>query len=208
MGEVQIEVSRIDMNSTNINIALNSDSQSNIICITVKGKLRVCTNDDLETAHLKRLRMIRRQQAACNSISDPPKPDLQIPFAERYIVLDMQSSMHSANEGITPSQEEILLAKLNNGRISCLHATIHAYNSHQDYERHCNSARKKSRLRVDRVTDQDLDIDYSCFGSQLNEGTDFCVQSIAGGRVISSWYLRASTTEVKSTWMNVLGVIR
>lgn len=203
---VHVEVAHINVSKSNDNTASRGERQSKIF-ITAKGTLRVCTDDQLETAHLKLLRMIRRQQTVrteYNSTGNLAAVQ-QLPFVQRYIVLEVQTSINNTDEEATISQEEIM-AKLKGGEISCDQATIHAYSSYQDYVRHCNSARKKSRIRVDRVLGQDIVI-QACFQDQL-EDVDFCVQSVAGVRVIASWYFRASTKEVKRAWMNILEYVK
>jgi hypothetical protein len=189
-NDPQIEVTRIAIDPNK----LDKDPHQKFN-ITVKGTIKLCTDADLEKATAKKLRLLHREQAAGDATNSDVL--MQIPFVHRYAVFDMQTFI--INEE-SVSEEEIL-SKLVTGDMKCQQGTIHAYTSHQEYERFCYSARKKQRLRVDRVIDRDFHLG-SCFEDKAwNEDTDFCVQSLDGDRVLSRWYFRVSS---KAEWMNVL----
>lgn len=183
--------------------------------MTLRGTLKLCTQEDMEIARLKRQRMIRRQAAEnvkdCLNITTK----IQMPFVERYIVLDTVASTrnHSNHDASINNQtdddlisEAVIIAEPNNEIVSCQKATIHSYNSLLDYQRFCNSARKKQRLRVDRVIDTQID-SYNCSDFEvLDKETDFIVQSVDGSRVLASWFLRASSRDLKLKWMKRLSL--
>jgi hypothetical protein len=159
---------------------------------------------DLEKAAAKKLRLLRLRLQAADDAANLDT-SMQIPFVQRYAVLDMQVFISRDDE---KSLEDVIISKLRDGEIACHQGTIHAYNSHPEYERFSNSARKKQRMRVDRVIDRDLHCTLlgPCFeNTTLNEDTDFCVQSLDGDRVLSSWYFRVSS---KDKWVNALGCLR
>ena len=92
--------------------------------------------------------------------------------------------------------------KVTNGEISCDYSMMHAYSSHQDFKRHCDSTRKKQRLHVDGVTDEE-DVLSAFAGASCDVSTDFCVQSMDGTKVLSSWYFPTSAN-IKKEWIDVL----
>lgn len=192
-------------------LAVDSNETTNLR-MTLRGSLKLCTEADMEMARLKRQRMIHRQAAKCTNDELNVSIKIQMPYAERYIALDTvaptkspityQDSSLKDHELIS---EEMVITEINDMILPYQKATMHAYNSPADYERFCNSARKKRRLRVDRVIDPQID-SYHCIDFDINKETDFIVQSVEEKRVLASWFLRAPSCHIKMKWIQRLSL--
>jgi hypothetical protein len=197
---VHLEAKPINTSNHSSTINTSCPQSHEEIGITVHGKLKLCTDADLDYARLKRFRCIRRQ-AQVDAGTNLDLDVVQVPlFVEQYLVLDM-TAYTTASICDTDISQDVMLAKLIQGEISPHQSIIRAYSSFQDYTRFCNSARKKQRLRVDRVIDKESELLDSCI---LNWDTDFCVQSVDGDKVLSSWYIRAPSCVTKANWIDLL----
>ncbi|EED91364.1 predicted protein [Thalassiosira pseudonana CCMP1335] len=210
-----IEIHPFSNNNTDTDSILQSQKERNhrqTVRITIRGPLHLCTSDEVENARLRKLRAFHRRRCSrgvlpSEEVGDRDKDEgggsatgykaEDLSFVERYVVLE------------------------------------------KDYQRRCNSARKKHRLRVDRVvvdtpspsstipnkgddghgaqstesssingtnTNEDGNNNINNSYQQPNETTTIfnAHMNDDGGRVLATWYFRASSLKVKDAWLQIM----
>lgn len=159
------------------------------IRVTVRGSLLMCTSEEVEGARLRQLNLLHRTRrlredgAIIKEIAE-----VNFPYVERYVVL----------ESIGESLPIESFSDECSNQMACEEATLHSYSSLDEYQRRRNSARKKDRLRVDRLVDSRSSVDSSC---------DFQADALDGKRVLKTWYFRAPSPEVKGQWLNKMKIV-
>ncbi|KAL3798187.1 hypothetical protein HJC23_005748 [Cyclotella cryptica] len=218
MTKLEMKVIPIDPPPSITNAQLPLLHHIQKVRITFQGMVQLCTDAELENARLKRLCLHRRRShlpSHDNTMNEDSTAPMDIPFLEKYLVLDMTASFpHGPHTDNSMPLEQCTLSMFSRGEIiSCSPAMIHAYNSRGEYERKCHSATKKQRLRVDRALDGEemrVLFDDCVSGVRfelLNSDTDFCVSSTDGNKVLSTWYVRALSSDEKCDWIHALKAV-
>lgn len=217
MSNIEIKVIPMGNPPLSTTAASTPLGQIQKVSITLQGIVHLCTDAELENARRKRHCLNRRRgHLPSHDMNNPADSTIptEIPFRERYLVMDVTASGAHSRDTSIPWNEVTVGMVLQND-VCCDHAVMHAYHSRGEYQRKCRSASKKQRLRVDRVLDEEEE--RMCFlldGCKSdvrlglwNAETDFCVNSADGNKVLSTWYVRALSRDDKRSWMDALRIV-
>lgn len=259
-----IEIHPFSNNNTDTDSILQSQKERNhrqTVRITIRGPLHLCTSDEVENARLRNLRAFHRRRCSrgmlpSEEVGDRDKDEgggsatgykaEDLSFVERYVVLESRCDMilwSNNNNNNNKDGDVSVIANIIKDILptnSCKTIMMHAYSSQEDYQRRCNSARKKHRLRVDRVvvdnpspsstipnkdddghgdiqsteflsingtnTNKDDNNNINNSYQQPNETTTTfnAHMNDDGGRVLATWYFRASSLKVKDAWLQIM----
>ena len=196
---------------------LNSSTDNLCVRVSIKGYILTCTSEEVENARLRQMRSMHRRRLRGEEIGNMEECVLlKLPYIERYIVLDATCEIPrgSSCDGGDNSAD----CQKNNDKLTCKEAMMHSYGSFDEYQRKCNSARKKHRLRVDRLADSNFatspTID-SCMQKDNENGlevstsdgeTEFRADSLDGTKILGTWYFRSPTMDAKQKWTEIVKI--
>ncbi|KAL7469641.1 hypothetical protein ACHAXS_009908 [Conticribra weissflogii] len=158
------------------------------VTVSVRGTLLMCTSEEIEGVRLRQLNLLQRTRCLGKDSAKIEEMEVNFPYVERYVIFEAicdREPIELSSDGCSDKRTYEA-------------AMLHAYSSFDEYKRRRNSARKKDRLRVDRLVDSLSSVDSSC---------EFHVDALDGKRVVKTWYFRAPNLEVKEIWLKQLNMI-